>query len=452
MKLFKTATPLLTWREPWLFAARTRDRRGWMRRAALALLVASLMMIAFSADMNRGGRAKFSWAGAVLMSAFVGAFLTSLLDAADLNRDITISDDSINSFGNAGQHFSMSTWALRDVKWVRLIPPEEFGRSFGAMEFQAGRTLVRVGVPASLSMARIADVLHSQGIRVMLTGWAPRDPDAVSGVDIQASPSAPAAMPFATARVDPLGEGEAGQILGPFHFGLALAMYLGPLLATAMPGIVLLLYVAYRIKFLRAHATVADAEAGFGGLGLLLGGVWFTQRFGNFLPAHYLRAVARSVIEQRPDALFDPRDPEAVCVDVIPRANWGKPAIRTARDVGVLKVDPLSRCLLFEGDKERWRIPAASLISVEVDSRRPANHVEGQQGDEIYYMTVIRANVDGRIWENAVSTFHVEPRPKTNRLREANAVALRDAIAGLRPSDLGAAGKLDGRIGGDPGR
>jgi hypothetical protein len=254
-------------------------------------------------------------------------------------------------------------------------------------------------------------------------------------------------MPTTSAKVERLGEVEAGRILSPFHLRLALAMYLGPLLATVIPGLVLLVYTIYRVKVLRAHASLADATTGFGGLVLFLGGLWFTLRFGNFLPAHYLRAVARSVIELRPGALFNPRDAEAVCVDVIPRANWGKPMVRTASDMGLLKVDTLSRSLLFEGDQERWRIPAASLISAEVESYRPASHVEGQQGGEIYYLTVIRANVGGQVWEGAVSKFHTELRPKTNRLREANAIAIRDSIRELRPAGLGPDRDPEGRLG-----
>ena len=144
------------------------------------------------------------------MSAFIGVFLTSLLDAPDLNRQITITDESINSFGNAGEHISMSTWALRDVLWVRLIPPEELGRSFGAMDFLTRRVRARVGVPASMSMARIADVLHAQGIRVTLAGWEPGDPEAGRRSDIGDDAPTPAAMPAASARVERLGEGKPG--------------------------------------------------------------------------------------------------------------------------------------------------------------------------------------------------------------------------------------------------
>ncbi len=447
MKLFKTVKPLLTWKEPSFFAARTRDRRGWLRRGVLALIIFAAMMLGFSADKNRGRRANFSWAGGVLVSALIGVFLTSLLDAPDLNREITISEDSISSFGNAGTAISMSTWALHDVLWVRLIPPEEFGRTFGAMEFLTRRVRVRLGVPASMSMPRIAEVLHAQGINVTLSVWKPGEAGAGPKSDREADAPTPAAMPTASARVERLGEGDDGRILRPFHFRLALAMYLGPLVATVIPGLALMGYMIYRLKIAREPATLADAAAGLAGLFLFFGGFWFTQRFGNFLPAHYLRAVARSIIELRPEALFDPRDPEAVCVEVIPRANWSKPMIRTATDMGLLKVDSLARCLLFEGDHERWRIPAASLISAEVESFRPASHVEGREGGEIYFVAAIRANVGGQVWENAVSKFHVELRPKTNRLREANAIAIRDSIRELSPTGLGPTRDTEGRIG-----
>src|SRR5262249_52957325 len=117
----------------------------------------------------------------------------------------------------------------------------------------------------------------------------------------------------------------------------------------------------------------------------------------------------------------------------IPRANWGKAMAKDFSDCGLLKVDPASRSVLFEGDHERWRIPAASLISAEVESYRPAGSIEGHEG-EAYYVTTIRATVGGGTWEAPVSKCHVEFRPKDNALRESNARALRDQIRTLLPA------------------
>jgi hypothetical protein len=436
MALLRRAKVLLTWKEPWLFAARTRDRRGWLARGTLAAIIFALMLAANNLDRIRGrGGPRLATPGAILLSAFVGLFLTAMLDAPDLNREITISDDNINAVGVAGTHVSMSSWALGDVLWVRLIPPSELGRSFGAMEFFTRRYRVRLGVPASLSMSRIADVLHGQGMRVVLAGWQPVEagtqPEAIGGT--ASGEPAPVAMPFATARIERLGEGEAGQILTPGRLRLSVLMALGPLVVLLVVGLGACGYVVYRAKFLNAAVSAADGLAAIGGMGLIMFGFWFTNRFGNLVPMRWLRAVARSKIEMRPNAVLDPRDPEAEFVEVIPRTNWEKSMTRQSIDTGLLKVDELSRSVLFEGDQARWRIPAASLISAEVESYRPASYVEGQAGGEVYHVTVIRANVGGEIWEAPVSKNHVELRPKTNRLREANAVALRDRIRAIMP-------------------
>jgi hypothetical protein len=439
MKFF--AKPLLSWKVPTLFAARTRDRRGWVLRSLLVLLIFGVMMLGFYADRNWGGRGpKFSPAGALLLAAFIGVFFAALLEAPDLNRQATISDDAISSFGNAGMHSTLDSWALRKILWVWLYPPTELGRSFGAMEIRTQRGGGRIGVPATLEMRRIAEVLHGQGVRVILPGWEP----AAARPGSESEPESPVAaamfpgtaIPAASARIERLGDDEAGQIVTPGRYRLCLALALGPLLVSVLTALVLLGYVLYRNRIQRAPATATDVAAGLGGVTLLIGGFWFTGRFGNLAPSLYLRSVARSVIELRPKALFNPRDEQAVYIDVVPRKNWGKVMVREFSDTGLLKVDEGSRCVLFEGDQERWRIPTTSLVSVDVESYRPAGHVEGTEPGEWMHATVIKARVADTIWEAPIRKCHVEWQPKNNQLREANALALRDAIRALRPGSL----------------
>jgi hypothetical protein len=152
-----------------------------------------------------------------------------------------------------------------------------------------------------------------------------------------------------------------------------------------------------------------------------------------------MRGAARSVVAFRAGALFNPEDPDVVFVSVVPRANWGKLMLNQATDVGFLKVDRASRCLLFEGDMQRWRIPAGSLVSVAVESYVPLGKTEGpprehEPHQERYYLTVIKALVGDDEWEAPVSKAPAEWRPRTNQLREANAAALRDSIRDLLPS------------------
>jgi hypothetical protein len=419
-----------------------RGRSGWLKRGLLALIIFASMMFAFYAQKNWGRRGpNFTWTKGIVLSFAVGLVLTAMLDAPDFSRQATISDDSISSFGNAGHHMSLTTIALRDVQWVRLTRPEELGRSFGAMEVASRRGMACLGVPGTVSISRIADVLHGQGIRVLLSGWTPVAQDAAADPNAVAVAASPVTMPVAHARVEKLGATEAGQILTPRRLRFAVGVTLGPLVALMVLAIGLFGFGLYEIKIARAPATLTNLGALFGGIACFIFGVWFTSRFGNLVPSRYLRSVSRSVIELRPGAAFNPRDPEAVYIEVIPRSNWGKAMVRPFSDFGLMKVDPLARAILFEGDQERWRIPATSLISMDVESFWGAGHVEGQEKGEKYFVTVIRANVDGAVWEAPVSKCHVEFRPKNNQLRESNAIAVRDSIRTLLPGARSAVGR-----------
>jgi hypothetical protein len=431
MKLF--AKTLLTWREPFLISARMRSRKGWMLRGLLALVIFAAMMFAFTLDRGKPGRRpKFSPVGAVVLSAVIGVLLTSLLDAPDLNREATITEKEISSFGNAGTVHSMASWKLGDVQSVRLVRPAELGRSFGLMEVTTAKGGGVLGVPSSMAPERIADVLHRQGVTVFLSGWTPPAAEAAPAPRSFATPPAVFGPPTTSARIERLPEQAAGRILTPGRFNLALGLALAPLAVALIGGPAMFGTFAYRHWFLHAPTGPIDLACLLGGVIVFVGGLWFTMRFANLIPSLYLLGAIRSEIEMRPGALFNPMDPETIYIDVVPRANWGKVMLREFSDTGLLKVDEATRSVLFEGDQERWRIPVASLMSVGVESYRPGPSAEGQQGGEVLYYTVLKAQVGDTTWEAPVRKCHTEWRPKDNALREANAIALRDRIAALR--------------------
>ncbi len=431
MKLFSFAKTLLTWQEPILFNARIRDRRGWILRGILAGVIALVMFGAMQAEaFGPRGKARFSIPGGLALSAFIGVFLTSLLDAPDLNRSVTIDEKSISVFGNAGTVTSMINFKVGDILAVLLTPPEETGRPFGIMQVLTNKGTGVIGVPRKVPMAKVADAVHRLGVPVQLAGWVPPDPAAVATP--YAPPPAPSEMPSMSARVEKLPEGEIGKIMTPARTGIALTMALTPLVLTVLPGLGLIGYGLYQwlvggVRFLDTAPYLG------GGFALIVVGFWFTLRYANFAPSIYLRGTIRNEIEMRPNAVLDARDDDLWYVDVIPRINWGKAMVKEFSDTGFLKVDDRSRCVLFEGDQERWKIPAASLISAAPESYRPANAPADQDGGEVFWVAVVRANVDGEVWEAPLSKCHTEFAPKTSAVRQRNAEALCEAIRGLRP-------------------
>ncbi len=139
------------------------------------------------------------------------------------------------------------------------------------------------------------------------------------------------------------------------------------------------------------------------GTGLLVaGGLLFVSAVIFFLvnPTYlgnrYLMKVVRREFARRTGCVVDYRDPEALFVEVVPKLNWGKIQLESASDIGFLRVDTQRRELLFEGDRERWRIPAAAILSCGVEF-----FIEGQgsHGATKLFYVVVRARLPGQFWE-----------------------------------------------------
>lgn len=84
---------------------------------------------------------------------------------------------------------------------------------------------------------------------------------------------------------------------------------------------------------------------------------------------HWLLRIARNEVLRRPDKIVSPDTPGVRFVEIVPKSNWSKTGLlENASDVGFFAVDDPSCCLLYEGDNERYRIPAKAIIKCEQDS------------------------------------------------------------------------------------
>ncbi len=133
-----------------------------------------------------------------------------------------------------------------------------------------------------------------------------------------------------------------------------------------------------------------------------IGGLFFggTAIFFLFNPTYFsnrfLLRRTREEFSRRPKCLVDPNDPDALFSEIVPKLNWGRMMLETASDVGFLKVDAARQEILFEGDKERFRIPAEAITYCSLEF-----FVEGQgthAAMKIYYV-VLRANRPNEFWE-----------------------------------------------------
>jgi hypothetical protein len=152
-------------------------------------------------------------------------------------------------------------------------------------------------------------------------------------------------------------------------------------------------------------------------LGGLVAALTYTVQYGEYIPTRIQQRLCATAVRQRPRALLDPDDPDALYVGVVPRENWGRVMLETSTDLGLLKIDRGRRELLFEGDRQRWRIPADSIESCDVEE-----YVIGPPDpneNNVFPLAVLRVKRDGGVWEAPLSPMRTTAhRPTAEAKRQ----------------------------------
>jgi hypothetical protein len=152
------------------------------------------------------------------------------------------------------------------------------------------------------------------------------------------------------------------------------------------------------------HPPLEGVSPGAKSFGITLiigGGAWFCVSLAvalidpSFMGNRYVRKVLHQELERRTSPIVDKYDPNALFVEFVPKTNWGKLMLDNASDVGLMVVDEQKREIRFEGDKERWRIPASAITYCEFEVFvQQQGHVKSR----LYY-AVVRANHRDGFWE-----------------------------------------------------
>ncbi len=256
-----------------------------------------------------------------------------------------------------------------------------------------------------------------------------------AGAPAVSAAAAPSASPFVEALPPEWGD----AVLNKKNTALAFTLSLIPLVL-GVAGVAMVAVGLWR----QAWAPGVGASLWLDWL--LVGGGALAAGFGvvvcwnnvDYFGFRLYYRLTRQAIQWRPSAIVHPDDPEATYVDVVPGAYWSDLHSDRPGDVGFLKVDTAARQLLFEGVRQRYRIPGEALLSCEVE---PINAAAGRFAS---YVTVIRtrdphapdeADASGSRWE-------VPMLPRPTRFGKYGPVqrrglpeALRDRIRKIMPAD-----------------
>lgn len=112
----------------------------------------------------------------------------------------------------------------------------------------------------------------------------------------------------------------------------------------------------------------------------------------------WLRHVARQEIKNRRDKLVDPDNLDSRFVEVVPKSNWGIKIPENATDIGFLSIDFQNKQILFEGDNERYCIPAEAIINCHQDSYSRSMKVDkyGARYQICFYFVIITTRISER--------------------------------------------------------
>ncbi len=141
---------------------------------------------------------------------------------------------------------------------------------------------------------------------------------------------------------------------------IAEALNLVPILTGLVVGFGLL-FAAAELEDGSSNLAIA---CGISGFAVMLAGVWFALMDMHLVGDRYLMRRLAQRLARRPDAQVRPLDDDALRVAFVPRSVWSGGRGNELIDHGLLAVRDT---VLYEGDRHRMRIPAASIQGVSME-------------------------------------------------------------------------------------
>ncbi|MBN9521118.1 hypothetical protein J0H58_21795 [bacterium] len=418
MKLFNKKR--FVWSEPWFFCQRVRGGAGWARAVLPGVLigggVAVLLVVAAP-----GGQPWWLLAGAGLALGLVVQFG---LEAAQARREVSIDDDAIEAFGNAGQFTSHTRLPLARVTAVRIRRAEEVGRSFALLVVELPGSFGVIGVPPSVRLDRLARTLHEMNVPVTLAGWEPVA-DAAGEANTYTRPAGTAVTPT---RVEEIPEPDR-NLTQPADMIVALLMSVWPVFiwlgVVAWAGV----YAYQNWAELSIWVIGIGAVGLFGALTIPFG---YFSVIGDYLSARHLIRAAKTRVQQRGESLIRSFDEKVVSVELVRRDTWGSAAPKVT-DFGFLAVEPDRRRVVFEGNRERWVVPFSAVTHCRIEEVQYSTAGESVTG-ELRCFVVLGFEQESGPVEVGLRVADKEPGKNTDTRRLSKAVDLFDYLTAALPA------------------
>ncbi len=150
--------------------------------------------------------------------------------------------------------------------------------------------------------------------------------------------------------------------------------------------------------------------------------------FPTYFTSRYMLWQTRNAFEYRPSPAVDLKNPDLFFVDIVPRINWGKQMMENATDIGFLELNAAKRELIFEGDRERYWMPAESILEIKHEFWGESVQHALQSTPNLNHLVVVRAMTADGPWETWFSRRQNTFKMRTANRRLADAAELENKI------------------------
>jgi hypothetical protein len=413
------------WNEPWFFLHRIRTARAWFLFSLFLsfVVVAVAVGIAMMAPANKPP----SPLTIIGLSLGVSAALWWILDGTDSRRQAVLFEDSIVVGGDMGKYSTPTTYRLANIPGAAIVMPEESQWPVPALYFVYEGQEQAIGIDRSVSLPRLAQAIHDAGVPIRLNGWTPNQ-DNEFARSFSWSVDENSIQP--TAVIEQLPADTVGFITPG---GIALAIVrqcwaLGTWLALAsVAG-----YYAYQ-----NWNQLGLIQLGLG-FALVLGGLWLaaqiTDRFASASSSKGLGRMVKNQIAKRRGVDVDLNGPDLVPVEIFTRDQFDK-TIQKILEMGYIQPDRTRSRIVFEGKKERWRLPSNSIRSLAIEEVQCGTPGQSAMGSLNYYVVIRFATSDGEK-ELGLRYADRDYGDVTDTKRAAGGVLVFEAIESILPSNV----------------
>lgn len=413
MKFFSSTQ--ISWSEPWFFLQRIRERSGWLKRLALALVIAGIMFAAMHFFPNAPQALPIQ----ICLALACGFVLVASMELPYMQRDVTVKEDCI-IVGSTGGRGRFDTFKFEDIEAVEILRIGEGAYKWPVMILEQEDEGFMTAISSKVRLETLADILHRLELTVGLTGWTPSDTD--TRIAVRNEMTMDPDRVRGHIEVSDITDSEPRLMTG-LQMALTGVIAAGPLLASLIGAI------AVGVFTYRNWDTLSTVKICLwigGAILALVLSFMYLMRIGQFISARYGISRGLKRMQSRTSPFFSGTEDDLLPIEIFDRESWTS-VISQATDYGFLRIDRTAGLLKYEGNKSRWTMPVSSIASCCIEESIVGSEAD-DKAERRFFVVLVSSQPNQEKWEEGMVFVRTEMGKDDRETRYARSKLLFDQL------------------------